>query len=73
MVFRYFDFIKEKYKIDDDIFDWFDFVLNAAALFGIIPGIILKYLDPKKSAVLGGLLISAGQMLCVLMISTEHD
>jgi len=57
---RYFDFIKEKYKINDEIFDWFDFMLNAFALFGILPGILLRYLSPKKTAILGGLLITIG-------------
>ena len=71
--FRYFDYIKERYNIRDEIFDWFDFMLNASALFGIIPGLIIKYIDPKKSAILGGLLIVAGQMLTVMIVSTEHE
>jgi len=70
---RYFDFIKEKYHIEDDIFDWFDFMLNGFSLFGIIPGLLLKWLNPKKAAILGGIMIVAGQMLTVMMISTEHE
>ena len=70
--YSYFDFIKEKYKIEDEIFDWFDFMLNAFALFGIIPGILLRYLSPKKTAILGGLLITLGQMITCLMVSSEH-
>ena len=70
---RYFDFIKEKYHIEDDIFDWFDFMLNGFSLFGIIPGLLLKWLNPKKAAILGGIMIVAGQMLTVMMISTEHQ
>ena len=69
----YFDHIKEKYKIDDEIFDWFDFMLNASALFGILPGILLKLLDPKKTAILGGLLIVFGQVMTALMVSSEHQ
>ena len=42
------------------MFDWFDFMLNAFALFGILPGILLRYLSPKKTAILGGLLITIG-------------
>ena len=57
---RYFDYIKEKYNIDDEIFDWFDFLLNGCSLFGIIPGILLKCLNPKKAAILGGILIVIG-------------
>ena len=72
MLFRYFDFLQEKYKISDEIFDWFDFMLNAFALFGILPGIVLKFLSPKKTAVLGGILITLGQVMVVLMVSTEH-
>lgn len=56
----YFDYIKEKYQIDDEIFDWFDFLLNGFALFGILPGILLKWLNPKKAAILGGVMIVLG-------------
>lgn len=56
----YFDYIKEKYQIDDEIFDWFDFLLNGFALFGILPGILLKWLNPKKAAILGGIMIVLG-------------
>ena len=69
---RYFNFLQEKYKIDDEIFDWFDFMLNGFSLFGILPGILLKILDPKKTAVLGGIFIVFGQMMTALMVSTEH-
>ena len=65
-------FLQEKYKIDDEIFDWFDFMLNGFSLFGILPGILLKILDPKKTAVLGGIFIVFGQMMAALMVSTEH-
>ena len=57
---RYFDHIKEKYKIEDEIFAWFNFMLNACALFGILPGIILNWLDCKKSAIIGGFMIVVG-------------
>ena len=71
--FSYFDYIKEKYRIADDVFEWFDFVINASSLFGILPGIIIKLLAPKKSAILGGLLIVAGQMMSAMLISSEHQ
>jgi len=47
-------------------------MLNAFALFGVIPGILLRYLSPKKTAILGGLLITIGQMMTCLMVSSEH-
>ena len=50
----------------------FDFILNSFSLFGILPGIILKVLDPKKSAVLGGILIVTSQMMICGMVSFEH-
>lgn len=70
---RYFDFIQEKYKISDEFFDWFDFMLNSFSLFGILPGILLKYLHPKKAAILGGILIVFAQMMTGVMVSTEHE
>ena len=69
----YFDYIKEKYRIDDDIFEWFDFILSGFSLFGVLPGLLLKCLSPKKTAVFGGILIVLGQMLTALMISSEHE
>ena len=48
-------------------------MLNACSLFGIIPGLLLKCLDPKKSAILGGLLVVASQMATAIMVSSEHD
>ena len=68
----YFDYIQEKYKIEDEIFDWFDFMLNASALFGIVPGILLKILDPKKTAILGGILVVFAQVMTATMVSSEH-
>lgn len=70
---RYFDYIKEKYKIHDDIFQWFDFMLSAFTLFGVLPGLLLKWLAPKKTAVLGGILIVLGLMLTAMMVSAEHE
>ena len=70
--FSYFDHIKEKYKIEDDMFASFDFWLNASALVGVIPGLILNKLDCKKSAILGGLMIVAGQIMTTVMVSTDH-
>jgi hypothetical protein len=71
-VTSYFNFIKEKYKIDDEIFDWFDFMLNGFSLFGILPGLVLAWVGPKKSAVLGGVCIVIGQMMTCMMVSMEH-
>ena len=50
-----------------------DFMLNGSALFGILPGLLLKYLAPKKTAILGGVLIVLGQMATTLMIASEHE
>ena len=47
-------------------------MLNAFSLFGIIPGILLKYLSPKKTAVLGGIMVVIGLVMTVLMVSTDH-
>ena len=47
-------------------------MLNGFSLFGILPGILLKWLDPKKTAVLGGIFIVFGQMMTAVMVSTEH-
>ena len=50
----------------------FDFWLNACALIGIIPGIILNKLDCKLSAIIGGLMIVAGGVMTTVMVSTDH-
>lgn len=47
-------------------------MLNAFALFGLLPGLLLKWLAPKKTAVLGGIMIVLGQMGMCVMVSTEH-
>ena len=41
----------------DEIFDTVEFTQNASILFGIIPGFILLLLKPKKSTILGTLLV----------------
>lgn len=48
-------------------------MLNSFSLFGVLPGILLKWLKPKKTAIFGGVLIVIGQMLTVLLISSEHE
>lgn len=48
-------------------------MLNASSLFGIFPGILLKMLDPKKTAVLGGICVVFAQMMTAVMVSSEHD
>ena len=47
-------------------------MLNGFSLFGILPGILLKWLSPKKTAILGGIFIVFGQMMTAVMVSTEH-
>jgi len=47
-------------------------LLNGASLFGILPGLLLKWLDPKKTAVLGGLFVVAAQMMSAVLVSSEH-
>ena len=56
----YFDFIQEKYRIKDEVFAWFEFMLNSFSLFGVVPGLLLKWLKPKKTAIFGGVLIVIG-------------
>jgi len=34
--------------------------MNALSLFGIIPGLLVRLIKPKKSAVLGGIMIATG-------------
>jgi len=48
-------------------------MLNAFSLFGIIPGLLLKWLSPKKTAILGGVFIVLGQMGTALMVNSEHE
>ena len=48
-------------------------MLSGFSLFGILPGLLLKWLSPKKTAIFGGVLIVIGQMLTVLLISSEHE
>ena len=47
-------------------------MLNGSALFGILPGFLLKWLDPKKTVLIGGVLIVIGQTMTALMVSSEH-
>ena len=48
-------------------------MLSAFTLFGIVPGLLIRYLKPNSSAVLGGVLITIAQMATALMVSSEHD
>ena len=48
-------------------------MLNAFSLFGILPGLLLKCLKPKKTAILGGVCIVLGQMGTAMMVNSEHD
>jgi len=48
-------------------------MLSAFSLFGILPGLLLKWLAPKKTAIFGGILIVLGQMLTAMMVSSEHE
>ena len=54
------------------MFNNFDFMLNACALIGVIPGLILNKLDCKLSAILGGFMIVAGQIMTTVMVSFDH-
>ena len=69
----HFDYIQKKHRIEDEVFAWFQFMLNYFSLFGIVPELILKVLRQKKTAILGGVLIVIGQILTAQLISSEHD
>ena len=62
-MFSYFEYIKVKYSMSDEIFDFVEFTQNFALLFGLIPGVILYLLKPKKSSILGLLCVAASLML----------
>ena len=55
------------------MFELFDFWLNACALVGILPGIIINKLDCKVSAIIGGLCIVASMIMVTVMVSTDHE
>ena len=57
----------------DDIFDTVEFTQNASILFGIIPGFILLLLKPKKSTILGTLLVIASFVLTNELIKGDHE
>lgn len=47
--------------------------MNALSLFAIGPGLVVQWLSPKKSAVLGGLLIMFAQLMTVFMVKSERE
>ena len=49
-----------------------DFTMNAMALCGIIPGLLIIWLKPRTAATLGGICIMAGQLLCAMMVEYDH-
>jgi hypothetical protein len=67
----YFMFLQEKYQISDEIFDWFDYAMNIYSLFGIIPGLVIMRLKPKKSAVIGSVMIMLGYLLFSSLVSFD--
>ena len=57
----------------DFIFSWVDFVTNASLLFGLIPGIILKLLGPKRSIFIGGVALAFAQINMARFVPGEVD
>ena len=55
----------------DEIFDWVEFTQNFSILFGILPGLVLYLLKPKKSAVLGTLLVVASLIMTNLLVKGD--
>lgn len=55
------------------MYNWFSFALNVAVMVSIFPVMILKVIDVKKSIFLGGLCITAAQVLSYLMITQDKD
>lgn len=56
----------------DEIFDTVVFTQNASILFGILPGFLLYFLKPKKSTILGLLIIVASFVMTAQLIKGEH-
>lgn len=62
------------YSLDkDNLYNWFSFALNVAIMVGIIPVMILKAIDVRKSVFLGGFLITIAQTLGYFMITTDMN
>jgi len=55
------------------MYNWFSFALNVSVLVAIIPVMVLKALDVRKSIFLGGFLITAAQLLAYFMITTDMN
>ena len=64
--------MRENHNVKDDIVDWVLFYLNTSALFGILPGLVLRILHPKISAILGGLLVTLSQVMTVFLVRGNH-
>jgi len=57
----------------DFIFSWVDFATNVSLLCGIIPGIFLKLLGPKKSIFIGGVALAFAQVNMARFVPGEVD
>ena len=55
------------------IFEWVDFATNASLLFGLIPGLIVRMLGPKKSIFIGGLAVAFAQINMARFVPGEVD
>lgn len=65
--------MKDNYKVKDEIVEWVLFYLNMSALLGIIPGLILRVLHPKISAILGGLFVTLSQVMTVFLVRGNRN
>ena len=59
--------------MSDEMFDFVEFTQNFALLFGLIPGVILYLLKPKKSSILGLLCVAAALMLTSQLVSGDSS
>ena len=47
--------------------------MNFFSLFGVFAGLVVMLLKPKRSAVLGGVLIMIGQLLTIALVEYDHS
>jgi ABC-type iron transport system FetAB permease component len=65
---------ESKYNFSQTVISWFSFAVNASVLFGVLPSYLYRKYGPRKTMILGGLLLTGAHVGAALMLgSTKSD
>jgi hypothetical protein len=63
---------ESKYNLSPAVVNWFNFAVNASVLFGVLPSKLYRKYGPRKTMLIGGILLTGAHVAAALMLNSAR-